>query len=302
MDYGAVPLRQLQVWLDEDVCAVLDDYVRRPLFRAFASWPIRTLAPDAATPERGLVDELNAELKRCARAARRLTGGKTLNSRMAAQFPPRRVVTSESVEIGSGGERTQEVGFGQFDESELQLAQLSKMADEESPDLVNVNDYFEPQQEFVADESGRPVQRADWIVSLNPELLPVGNFIVRCLRKRLKTRVELLRAVIQKARSTLRQIRPTYAKLQQELDSSWSAVDRLQRELEALLRTGGDIQIVDACVAATQVYAAFHPAPDVGWLGLAPKSRKPDPEFMCARTRQLNNAEVFDRIATALGV
>ena len=38
-----VPLRDLKVWLTEDVNAVLDDYTRRPAFRKNASWPVRAL-------------------------------------------------------------------------------------------------------------------------------------------------------------------------------------------------------------------------------------------------------------------
>lgn len=295
-----VPLRALQVWLDEDVNAVLDHYTRRPTFREQASWSIRNLRPNAGTSERTLVDRIDAELVRCAKAVRKLTRYKILRRKMFELFPPKPVIVSEVVEITSQGVEPIHAEQGLVDETESELSRVEAIAQRWWSDLVNINDYFEPEQEFVQDESGRYVQRGEWIVSLNPELLPVGNFVVRCLLKRVSLLNADLASIIQKSHSALEQVRPRYGKDRAEVEASWGTLSQLVQELNTVLRTGPEIRLRDACVVATQIYAAFHPRPDLAWLGLDNTLLERAGSTLEARTRQSESAEMFDRIATAL--
>src|SRR5436190_9794169 len=52
--------------------------------------------------------------------------------------------------------------------------------------------YFEPQQRWVTTEDGKRIQCAEWIVSLNPQFLLAGNFIVRCLLQRVSQPADIL--------------------------------------------------------------------------------------------------------------
>lgn len=296
-----VPARQLQVWLDEDVCAVLDDYARRPAFREQASWSIRTLRPGSGTPERLLLDRLDDEIVRCAAAVTRLIRHKILRRAISEMFPPVSINDSETVKIRSGGITRINAEQTLHDETAAELNRVEAMTRRWWPDLVNIKDYFEPHQEFVEVEPGVHVQRGEWIVSVNPELLPVGNFIVRCLLKRVRLLVADLDSAIGKARSALREVRPTYREDVEEVDSSWETLSRLVPELNELFRTGGANRLRDACTAATQVYSAFHPAPDLDWLGLDPALVERDRQMIQSRIGHFQKAEMFERIATALG-
>src|SRR5260370_9404726 len=58
---------ELSVWLETEVCPVVEELLGRPDFRGHACWPLRRLGPGAGGPERALVDGIDAGLVACAR-------------------------------------------------------------------------------------------------------------------------------------------------------------------------------------------------------------------------------------------
>ena len=76
------------------------------------------------------------------------------------------------------------------------------------------------------------VQLADFIVSVNPELLPVGNFVVRCLLKRITMRSTVLEEFRRKCLAALAQVNPTYKQDHDALETAWAQLTQSTHELE----------------------------------------------------------------------
>ena len=301
VDHIRLPLRDLNVWLTEDVNAVLDENTRRPTFRKHASWPIRALSTGAQSTERGLVDRIDAELVHCGRALLKLAGHRLIERAIVENVPKKQVIVGETVQIDDAGIQRLSVEYGQSFELEIEQSQIRAIAKRDWTDLVNVNDYFEPQQQWTQDSDGRSIQHAEGIVSLNPELLPVGNFIVRRLLARVETWFGILKSFRQRCLVALEQVRPDYRKDRTDVESSWSEVLRLHAELERSFRTGPECRLRDACVVSTQIYAAFSPGPDVTWLGLDAAIVDNALPALRARVTGLGNTQMFERIAAAIG-
>jgi hypothetical protein len=301
LDHGRMPLRLLNIWLRENVNSVLEEITRRPTFREHASWPIIALRSGAQTGERGLIDRIDAELVKCAKALHRLASNRLLERKIQEKVPSESVIIGETVEIDAAGARTIAVSKGPSIALDVEWGQVNAIAERDWIDLVNVNDYFEPEQEWTVDDDGRKIQRGAGIVSINPELLPIGNFIVRRMLARIKVRVDVLKSLRAKSLSALQHVRPTYQQQLTEFETSWSELTRLDLEADRVFRTGRDSTLRDACMTATQVYGAFHPDPDLDWLGLDASTINRGIEMLRRRSTGWENAHFFERIAVALG-
>ncbi|MBW3597267.1 MAG: hypothetical protein KY475_08335 [Planctomycetes bacterium] len=297
---GEVPMRDVVIWLREDVSRVLEEYAFRPTFRAYASWPVVALCPGAETPERHLVERAGEQLVECAEALLKVLRLRTVLRKIGELFPPTSTVVSQTVEIRNGGQRPFAAERAIVDHFQIELGQLQAVADRDWTDLVNVADYFEPQQEFVETEDGEWLQRGEWVVSVNPELLPAGNFIVRCLRKRISMRHEILKACRGRCLVALRQIR---RKLKgcDAVEEAWTSLTQTVDEIERTFQTGREARLRDACVVSTQLYGAFHPDPDLSWLGLDPEIVENGLAMVKFRLRTFQGAHMLERAAASLG-
>ncbi len=296
-----VPVRKIRVWLAEDVCRVLEDFTARPTFREYASWPIRVLRIGAATPERALVERVDDQLQLCGKALTKLTALKIVSKKLDELFPPKIEIVAETAEISGRGIKRTATKTAPVDHLKVELSQVRAIAGRDWKDLVEVNDYFEPQQEWVDAGNGQRVQRGEWVVSVNPELLPIGNFVVRCLLKRIEMRFEILRSARKKCLTVFRHIPPKYPKQRTAVEASWDELVKSIIEIQQALRTGQEMRLRDSCVALTQTYAAFHPKPNLDWLGLRPGIIEQGRSTLAARLTQWQNAQMLDRIATSLG-
>ena len=299
--HARMPLRDLNVWLTEDVNAVLEDYTSRPAFREHASWSIRELSNGSPSSGRVLVDRIDTEFVNCGRALLKLASNQLVERHIVKNVSKEPVVVGETVQIDDAGTRRISVEFGESCELEVERSQIRAIAERNGTDLVNVNDYFEPQQEWTQDCDGQRLQLAAGIVSINPELLPVGDFVVRRLIARVKMRVDVLSSLRQRCLSALQQVRPPYRKDRTKVEEAWSQLSETSTALVRMLRTGVDCRLRDACVVATQIYAACHPHPNVTWLGLDPCVVDRALPMLRSRFTGLHNDHYFDRIAAALG-
>ncbi len=298
----AVTLRKLRVWLSDDVGKLVDELSRRPAFREYSAWVIHSLQNGSASEERQVVDSLEAALSDVAMAYVKLLGNERIRTRLQTLFPPRPHVTSESVEIaGNGAPRVLKRETGLIDESALEMSQLQHFRSRGSKEyaLVNVHDYFEPRQKFVRSEDGRPIQFATAIVSVTPELHPVGNFVLQTANRRLKELLELLTTIRRKVTVSIRDLGISY-KGQANAEAAW---DRLQNQLAIYHRTfqsGRENDLRNACMVLTQIYAAFHPAPDLDWLGLPKLLSQEGAMVLQQRIRGFRGGELFERVNGAL--
>ena len=207
---------------------------------------------------------------------------------------------TQGVEVSAAGHKLLTAPSHPNPELEQEIARVQAIAERDWSNLVVLDDYFEPQQEWVETTLGEYVQRADWIVAMNPELLPIGNYVVRCLLKRIKMRHDLLGVVHAKCQAALMNLPGRYVKQRAAAVASWNELDHSVAEIRRTFRTGPETRKCDACVVATQVYAAFHPAPDLAWLGLDNAVVEDGRAMLRARVTGWRGPEMLDRIATAL--
>lgn len=155
-------------------------------------------------------------------------------------------------------------------------------------------------QEWSRTPDGRLIQQGHLVVSLNPELHPIGNFVVRGPFQRLEWARAPLASLRRKCLAAVQASGRPYAAQVETLRSAWAELEENARHLEVACRTGPECVLRESCVVLTQIYAAIHPSPDVGWLGLAPEAVSYGAAAIRMRLRQLQGAELFDRVAAAL--
>ena len=183
--WDQVPRRKLAAWLNQDVCAAIEEYVGRRRFRELASWPIRAFEPGGDSPERQLVADVDSHLARYASRLAGLADCKLLAKEVRKLNPPRRIPAKTEVVFGGGRCIERVLQRRTFDETALLRNQAIEFSERSRPALVNLWDYFEPQPEWVG-TGRRRIQRADLIHSLQPDLPAIGNMIVWALLRRVE--------------------------------------------------------------------------------------------------------------------
>jgi hypothetical protein len=297
-----VTLRELRVWLRDDVGKLVDGLARRPAFREGATWPLHVLGRDSKSVERKVVDNLETALLNAAKTCTKMLGNKRVYSQLTKSFPPRQLIVGESIEIGGTEEpKVLSRQSGLFDELELEASQIRCLAkqDAKALALINLGDYFEPRQEFVRTAEGERIQVGTHIVSMTPELHPVGNLILQSADRRLEVHLQLLTSIRRKIGRATRELGRAY----RDQEASQAAWEELQKHVKLFRRTfqsGPKNAIRNACITLTQIYAAFHPAPDLEWLGMPENAVEEARGILQQRIHGYRGGELFERINDAL--
>lgn len=139
------------------------------------------------------------------------------------------------------------------------------------------------------------------VVSLQPRLFFVGDYVTRCLLQRVRSWRCCLgeaRAVIYEA---LKRIECRYENRVAAERRAWDTLHRRSDELETMCLHGTQARLRDACVGAVQLYAEFHPTPDLQWLGLEPALVQRAKGVLRHNLLSSRDLESFERIANVLG-
>lgn len=173
----------------------------------------------------------------------------------------------------------------------MEWSQVDGIARRFWTDLVCPDDYFEPCGGWLEQRASTQGQPGDFIVSLNPELHPVGDFVTRCLLRR----IEVLHEVLTQFRRRLQ------GGGEKQVSQAWDTLEESVRALRATCQAGQDALLRESCVILTQTYAAFHPAPDCHWLGLSESIVHRGIPMLKHRLTNRRDKEMPERIAAALG-
>jgi len=272
------------------------------------------LGCEAGTPERELVDATDAALVTLARALCGLARLRTAQRRIEEAESSARSDVNDAGE-GSAAD-TRKVESIPFVERPLfLLGQVEEIADRFWSDLVCTRDYFEPTGGWMVKQkksrnspaSGEESKAADYrqpgefVVALNPDLRAGGDFVSRCLC----IRVDGLRDTLARFRKQCGQLLPTssrhLAKRWDEIEKSWVELCESVDQLRQVCLQSADRPLRDACIVLTQVYAAFHSQPDVGWLGLTEDLVQRATAIIRYRFTRTRDVELAERTAVALG-
>jgi hypothetical protein len=294
--HAEVPLRSVTPWLKQCVLPAIEELVDLPLFRELASWTVRTFRDGASSPEAEAVNLLESEFQKAAQQFVKFANAPIVRRHLIAQNPRRELPSKTAL----SSSRTGVERWTQHDELLLRLSRLKRMADGRMPKFVNAGDYLTPQAEWSKVGAKKYVQHASSIVSLNPELPTIGDFVTQRLEARVREQLEIL--------AKIRQLLGAAVKLSPKKDRSawaraevrWKRIVQSEKQLQILLAAADDRQLRDACVCATQIYAALAVNPDLSWLGLTQGALDQDRVALVGRLTSFRNAELFDSIARTL--
>ncbi|WP_437193236.1 hypothetical protein [Planctomicrobium sp. SH527] len=290
----------LDVWFREDVTPALEQITHTRRFRDLALWPLKTLKPGAGTPERMAIEEVARSLNLCAQVLSKYCNQKLVLRELKKRFPPQPRVISETIECCGDGTRLLEREMGTHDPLKFDLHQLACECDRSVREFVNPNDYFEPESQWTFSPTHKPVQHASTVVALNPDLLPVGNFIVRRMLARIEEVENLLQGVRRRLLAVLNSMIQRDAPAVSELQEAWENLRRANRQMEPLFRSTGKLLLVDSCIACTQMYAAIHHEPDLQWIDIDENLAAIGIGSLRSRLSGLHSLAALDRLAAHL--
>ncbi len=299
-EWVEVPVRDLRVWMTDEVCPVVEDYAHRPAFRSMAAWPLRTLVKGTRTAERELVEAVDTRLVESARSVLALARKQRVRKRIARQNPPQRMTTFEEVHISARRVRTTAREETVVDVLAAESAQVEAIAGRFWTDLVCAEDYFEPRGGWMLRSTGH-AQAGEFVATLNPELHVVGDFVSRCLLRRVGVLRDLLARFSRKCRAAAAQVAGSYSGLIGREQEVWAALVESADALDRACFAGAAAPVRDSCVILTQTYAAFGRSPDLGWLGLDPAIIRAGAATVGHGLTHLRSPEMAERIAVALG-
>lgn len=294
------PTRVVRVWLADDVCPVVDAYRKRPAFKDHATWPIRVLVPGAESPERRRIEAVDNGLVQAARALLGIARQKRVHRHLLDLNPPTESVAAQTVELTGTAVASSSVKRAVVDNLPVEIHQIERIAQRFWSDLVSAQDYFDPSSGWM---SRNPPERqaGDFVVALNPELHPIGDFVTRALLRRVEGLLDSLArfrgACLQAAKKT----NSTRSARFDEERQVWQSLAADVTALQSSCMNRWDVPVRDSCVILTQTYTAFHRAPDLTWLDLPAGVIEFGVGLLRHRLTHARNPEMIERIATALG-
>jgi hypothetical protein len=291
---------ELSLWLETDVCAVVEDLVARPDFRGHARWPLERLRDGAQGEERGLVDTVDEGLVECARQLAAVARQPALRKELLRLGPH-----NDRLPEGDPRGHVRGADGPEGAPVPLDLPVVEYISSRPWRDLVAVIDYFYPvsdlnltdRERYLGPDSGR-VQVGEFLPYFNPRLRPLGDFVSRTLL----TRVEYWEGILRRfwvrcdtARQNSRQeVVPPWAAAVTALGQLREAHERLKDRCLA----GPEARVRNACIALLQVYAAYRPRADLTWLGLPPAwTRAP---VIRHRVERQHDVRLPEQVAAAL--
>jgi len=301
--FWRMPVRRIEAWITEYVLPAIEDVLPRTAFRAPATWPQRNLIVGAGTPERSAVEQVDRALIAEGSALRRLARQRRVAQRlleMAEAAPPQPAV--EAVRI-TGSDNPRIPGTRNLHAIiPVHLRQLEYFVTRPWTDLVCSDDYLGPVGGMMWKEPPVPhIADGAMVVSLNSHLFYVGDMITRCMLQRVRSWMSFLSEARALCYEAVRSVALLDGHLTAAERAAWSQLEAGFDDLQLRCLAGPEARLREACITLVQIYAEFHTAPDLVWLGTRRKSIE---RFRGVLRRDIisrRNLETLDRIAGALG-
>ncbi|MGZ0173245.1 MAG: hypothetical protein ACKVHE_27265 [Planctomycetales bacterium] len=263
----SLPGAAAMAWLQNYAMPAIAEYWERPQFQNQATWSIRELDCSAASDERRFIDQLDCCIRRASKTilalAAKSTVSRLIQENLVNTSP---VLAREDVFVGQDeGSRipsTFSAAHGAFTHPNS----LRRFASGDFK-LADINDYFEPVQEFVAYDD-KQIQRGELILSVNPAFIPIGDLIVQTMLRRIGVAEALIRGSHQTVLKAVSQTVSSDKAMTAEAADAMTEFDSLVSTVRPKFVNSPEAQLRQSCCVLAQVYAAKNPAADCEWLGL----------------------------------
>jgi len=294
-----VPVRNLEVWLKDTVAPLVGEYVRRPRFQELAAWPLRTLSPGSGTAARAAVEAVDESLVQCAGAIRKAFQSTRLQSALKQIISPKPMVTSQTTSI-DGGAKSISRKTDQYDGLREMQAQIESIARRFWADLINPGDYWQPGTRWLLRKGIQTLSSGELVASLNPEIHRVGDFMTRCLDRRVGLLVEELKSAGHAILTATRSLGTRAPKVSMPIRSTLADVEARVSKLYAACWPEPEGVYRDSCITLVQAYVAYHPNPEIEWLGDAAAESSLGGQVFRHSVSHARKLEVTERVAAAL--
>jgi hypothetical protein len=225
----------VEAWLRGPVCAVAQKLAESQEFRRHALWSLVHLGSRAKTSQRKLVEAVDAALVAAAAACRNAAGDE----------------------------------MNRIDPA----ARIEWLADRPWYDLVAEDDYFDAHAGLRLLRYRADCRDLFW-QEPDPRV-PLGDYICRCMFRRIDCFAEMINGVSSQALDAARRHGATGFALAEKLFNAKVDLDQAIRSLREACYQGTEARLRDACCALVLVTIAYAPNPDLTWLnypGLSPEA------------------------------
>ncbi len=285
---------KLALWLEQDVCEVIQTLLDHPEFRQCACWPIERLGGSRICDERRRIDAVDAAIVEGARALAAVAKQPAL-LRQLRRLGPHNEQLSGAEEVPVGSPPTPMLSND--------VAHMEAIAERPWVDLASICDYFHPVSELnlkpERNEEGalRP-RLATFIPFCNPRLQQLGDFVGRTMLARVEFWCDQLQRFYVRCQVAGQSVAEKDPGL---WEAAGSAMTRLREAHESLraLFFGPEARRRDACVALVQVIAAHRPKTDLSWMGIV-AGMVGNAADIPHRVRRRDGSVMTDQIAAAL--
>jgi hypothetical protein len=293
-------IRELRDWFQDDVVQLLSGFITRMKFQETASWSLRAFRPGADTDARRQVDAVAKALTRHACLLRTALKSKKVSDALE-KFAPPLYFDDSDVEISAAGTKTISHSRRETPRLPFMTAQIGGIAEPFWTDLVSLADYLEPTSGWLERVPSSPnITAGEFVVSLNPELHGIGDFVVRCLFRRVGVNLAILKDYDRTVLTCTNSIGGKTPSVVLKLPEDYCRLQEAVQQLHAVCSQDPEAELRDSMVILTQVYTALHPSPDVGWLGLDDRILSHGRTNLNYRLLNPRDLELADRVSAAL--
>ena len=300
--YWGMPTSKLLAWIDDYVVPAIEEVYQRPQFRDHATWPQRVLVKGADTPERAAVERVDRALVAEAKALCKLPRNRLVARALEEMTPRQEESETCSVTSSSGGSECVPLRLDPRRWIPYYVAQTDNMSRRDWTDLVCADDYFIPTGGMMR-RTPLPegVTEGAFVVSLSPHLFQVGDSITRCMMQRIRSMLGFLAEARQVIYRAVRATGRPYTSQVEAEREAYRELDQSHADLQRICLTGADARVREACITLVQVYAEFHPAATLDWLGISDWALRCFQGQLRHNIESTRELETVERIAAALG-
>jgi hypothetical protein len=263
----SLPGAAAKAWLQNYAMPAIAEYWERPQFQNQATWSIRELDCSAASDERRFIDQLDCCIRRVSKTILALAAkskvSRLIQEKLVNTSP---VLAREDVFVGQDEGSRIPSTFSAAHGASTHPNSLRRFANGNFK-LADINDYFEPVQEFVAYDD-KQIQRGELILSVNPEFIPIGDLIVQTMLRRIGLAEDLIRGAHRTVLKAVSLTASNYNGMTAAATDAMAEFDALVSTVRPKFVNSAEAQLRHACCVLAQVYAAKTPAAECDWLGL----------------------------------
>ena len=292
---------ELTLWLEQDVCRVVQELSRRSDFRAHVRWPIDQLQSGATGVARALVKAIDEAIVDLARSLAEVARQPAMQKAMLLHGPDSECLANDD----SRGQRvTSSCPGGSSVPDGLSI--IDHIAQRPWLDLVALDDFFGSVAELNLKDASLPhgsdfrfIRIAEFMPYLNPRLRHPGDYVSQTLLIRIEHWKRILTRFYVRCQKELANSTPNSGGAWERVLEHLSTLNENHSRLRDLCIACEDARLRDSCIALTLVLAGSWSGSDLSWLGLPTRLLRNAVDIPY-RVKHQYDTGVPERIAAAL--